>query len=242
MNKQIKMNAGFLRYIIIGVFSIFLLNSCKKGNADLATNPGAGVSYVGIVHASAGSPALDFAFDNNRAGVNYFNYTDRVNYLNVFPGNRNFKVYIKGSPAGNPVKSKDLSFAAGKHYTVFIADTAANMDAVIVRDSTRSALGDSLRLRFANMSPDAPALDLYEKGNPTPIATNISYKTAGNFFSFPSKANVVFEIRQNGQTALLATADAVNLYRGYAYTVWCGGYKNGSDAAGTRIRLETFSH
>jgi len=241
MNRTSILRFSILRNILWGIAVVLLLNSCKKGDNDYPGN-NTGVSYVGLVHASAGATALDFAFDNNRAGVNYFNYTDRINYLNVYPGTRNFNVYNKNAGISNPNFTKSINFIAGKYYTIFLADTASKMDAVVVRDSTRAAIGDSVRLRFSNMSPDAPALDLYVKGNVTPIASNITYKSAGAFFSYPSEGNVVFEIRKNGQSTLLATADAVNLYRGNVYTVWTGGYTGGSDAAGTRIRLEIFSH
>ncbi|MFT4095307.1 MAG: DUF4397 domain-containing protein [Niabella sp.] len=220
----------------------FAISSCSKLDDDYSNSGDlTDAAAVGIVHASAGSPSLDVALDDNRLGLNYFNYTDRVSYFRAYTGTRNFNVYAAGYLT-SVLYTKSLVFEAGKYYTVFIVDTASKMDAVLVRDSSGAAGQDSVRLRFANMSPDAPALDLYIKGNATPIATNITAKTAGNFFSYPSAANVVFEIRRTGQSVLLATADAMNLYKGNFYTIWCGGYINGSDAAGTGLRIDAFIH
>ncbi|MEE6186908.1 DUF4397 domain-containing protein [Niabella digestorum] len=236
MRKMFKINSISITLL---ASAVLVMASCNKDD-DHYYLPEA--AAVGVVHASAGLPALDVALDNNRLGVNYFNYTDRVDYFRAYTGNRVFKVYHASAPSSSPIFTKNLTFEAGKYYSVFITDTAANMDAVVLRDSTRAAGKDSVRLRFANMSPDAPGLDLYVKGNNTPIATNITYKTASQFFSYPSAGNVIFEVRRNGQTALLATLDPINLYKGRIYTVWTGGYINGNAEDGTRIRLEAFAH
>jgi len=231
------------RSLVIAAFAAVALVSCKK--SDLNGNyDGPPPASVGIVHASAGVPALDVAFDNNRLGVTYFNYTDRIDYLPVRPGNRNFRIYGASTSTTTPIFSKDLNFEAPKSYTVFITDTASKMDAVLIRDSSRAAGPDSVRVRFANMSPDAPALDLYVKDNPTPVATNITYKKAGEFFSYKATANIVFEIRATGQNTLLATCEPFNLSKVNSnyYTIWSGGYVNGNQAAGTRIALDWFAH
>lgn len=230
---------NFNQFAALAAITI-LVASCIKSDSDYQNLPDA--AAVGIVHASAGVPALDAALDNNRLGVNYFNYTDRIDYFRAYTGKRILKIYNAGAPSANPLYTKELTFEKGKYYTVFVTDTASNMDAVSLRDSTRAAGTDSVRLRFANMSPDAPGIDLYVKGQASPIITNITYKTASNFISYISEANVIFEIRRSGQSTLLATLDPINLYRGNIYTIWCGGYINGNEAAGTRIRLEAFAH
>lgn len=241
------MNYNFLQFsprsLAIVAFATIVLASCKKSDAD-PNYDGTVPASVGIVHASAGVPALDIAFDNSRLGVTTFNYTDRVDYLPVKPGNRNFRVYGAWTSTATPLFSKDLNFEAPKSYTVFITDTASKMDAVSLRDSSRAAGPDSVRVRFANMSPDAPALDLYVKDNPTPVATNITYKKAGEFFSYKVTANIVFELRATGQSTLLATSEPFNLSKVNSnfYTIWSGGYINGNQAAGTRINLDWFAH
>ncbi|GAB3428645.1 DUF4397 domain-containing protein [Niabella aquatica] len=234
---RIKPLQGFT----VAVLAALALASCSKSDSgsDYPVNQ---FAQVEIIHAAAGAPALDVSFDNNRLGVTTFNFTDRIDYLRATPGNRNFKVFSAWAASSTPLFTKDLAFEAGKHYSVFIVDTASKMDVVLLRDSSRAAGTDSVRLRFANMSPDAPALDLYVKDNPTPIATNITYKTAGNFFSYKSGVNVVFQIRATGQSTLLATSDPVNLVNSRIYTVWNGGYINGNETAGTRIRISSFTH
>lgn len=235
MFKPFKFN-----HIAVFASIAILVASCSKMDSDYQDLPDA--AAVGVVHASAGSQAFEIKFDQNPLKLWTFNFTDRVDYVPAYTGKRSFKVYNADATSDDPIFTKELTFEAGKYYTVFITDTASKIDAVSLRDSTRAAGTDSVRLRFANMSPDAPGLDLYVQGNEVPVATNITYKTASNFFSHLSEANVVFEIRRTGQSALLATLLPMNLYRGNIYTIWCGGYINGNEAAGTRIRLEAFAH
>ncbi len=241
------MNYNFLHFsprnLAAVAFAALVFVSCKKSDLD-GNYDGTIPASVGIVHASAGVPALDIAFDNSRLGVTTFNYTDRVDYLPVKPGNRNFRIYGAWTSTATPIFSKNLVFENEKSYTVFITDTASKMDAVLVRDSTRAAGPDSVRIRFANMSPDAPALDLYVKDNPTPIATNITYKKAGEFFSHKDAENIQFEVRRTGQNTLLATSEPIRLVKRNSnfYTIWSGGYVSGNQAAGTRITVDWFAH
>lgn len=228
--------------VMITALAVLTLISCSKGDEGPYYDSVSQFAQVEIVHAAAGAPALDVSFDDNRLGVTTFNFTDRIDYLRATPGNRIFKVFNAGTAGSTSLFTKDLKFEAGKHYSVFIVDTAAKMDVVSLRDSSRAAGRDSVRLRFANMSPDAPALDLYVKGDPIPVATNIAYKTAGNFFSYPVGVNVVFEVRGTGQSTPLATSDPVNLVNSKIYTIWNGGYINGSGSTGTSIRVSSFTH
>ncbi|WP_460762893.1 DUF4397 domain-containing protein [Niabella terrae] len=237
------MKTNILFSAILGTSLLIGLGSCSKmldnPDYDNTLNDAAAVS---VVHASPGLSTLDVALDDNRLGVNYFNYTDRVDYFRAYPGSRKFKVFHASAASSNPVFSKDLNFEVGKYYSVFIVDTAAKMDAVSVRDSTRAAGRDSVRLRLVNMSPDAPGLDLYVKGETTPIVSNITYKKAGNFISFLSAGNLVFEIKRTGTNQLLATSETMNLYEGFIYTLWTGGYIGGNEAKGTRIKLDAYRH
>ena len=218
------------------------LGACSKSDLNGDYISITELAQVEIVHASAGTGPLDIAFDNNRLGVSTFNFTDRVDYLRATPGNRNFKVFLASSSSGTPFFDKDIQMDQDRHYTIFIADTASKMDAVVIRDSSRAAGNDSVRIRFANISPDAPALDLYVKGDPTPVATNITYKSAGDFLSYKSGLNVVFEIRKTGESEVIATSDPYALVNSKIYTIWSAGYVNGNAAAGTNLRVSRFSH
>lgn len=221
--------------------SMVFFASCLKNNDSYKDSEN--VSAIEVINASSGSTSLDVALDGNRLYANYFNFGNRINYFRAFTGTRNFKVFNNNlGNSSTAIFSKDIVLNNGKYYSAFIVDTAAKMDVIVLKDSTRGAGRDSVRIRFANMSPDAPAIDLYANGAETPIVTNISYKTASEFISFPSKANVIFDIKPTGKNTLLATLEPINLFDGYVYTIWAGGYVSGSSAEGKQIKLKSFSH
>lgn len=224
------------------ILGLLAFASCSKSDSR---NPGyisAPFAQVEIAHAVPGISVLDAAFDQNRLGVKTFVFTDRIDYLRVSPGQRNLKVFNASAATSNQIFAKDLNFEAGKFYSLFIVDTASKMDIVSLKDSSRSAGPDSVRIRFANMSPDAPGLDLYVQGSSTPLATNVTYKNAGDFLSFKAALNVRFEIKRTGQPEVLAMSDAYNLVSGKIYTIWSGGYINGSEAGKTKIVASAFTH
>ena len=221
------------------VLSMVFFASCIKSKDVYNDNAAA----IEVINASSGATSLDVALDNNRLYANYFNFGNRINYFRAYTGTRNFKVF--NTNYGNnatPIFTKDFVLEKNKYYSAFIVDTASKMDVVLLRDSTNAAGRDSVRIRFANMSPDAPGLDIYANGGNTPIITNISYKAASEFINFPSKANVIFDIKPTGQTTLLATLDPLKLEVGGIYTIWAGGYVSGSSAEGKQIRLKSIFH
>ncbi len=221
---------------------LLTLASCSKSDSRYNNDISAPFAQVEIAHAVPGSSVLDAAFDQNRLGVKTFTFTDRVDYLRVTPGQRSVKVFDATVATANQLFAKDLNFEAGKFYSLFIVDTASKMDIVSLKDSSRSAGPDSVRIRFANMSPDAPGLDLYVQGVATPIATNITYKNAGEFMSYKTALNVRFEVKRTGQSELLATSDPYNLVNGKIYSIWSGGYISGSSANKTKISVSAFTH
>ena len=229
-----------LNFAVAGLLllGVSVLSSCSKA-LDTPQYPQSGVAYVSVVHASPRSGALDFAFDNNRVNLNFFNYTDRVNYVNAFAGTRGFYVYPKG--ASNALISKNISLTPGKNYTIFIADTLSKRDAVLIRDSSRAPGADSVRIRLVNMSPDAGNLDLYLEDGSTPIVTNVPYKSAAEFVSLKAANTVALEVRPTGQLAAIAKSATINLVTGNFYTIWTAGFKSiTTDDA--RLRVETFWH
>ncbi len=243
--KTVKKTTNrFQNKFAVAAWLMIALTACKKSNSVDNDNvmKYKRVAEVEIVHGSAGTPALDVAFDDNKLGVNTFNYTDRINYMWVTSGSRKFRVFDATTQSASPIFSKDMTFETGKHYTAFIVDTASKMDVVLIKDSSRAPGVDSARIRFVNLTPDAPALDLYVKGRTEPIATNITYKKAGEFFSYRAALNLVFEIKQAGQSTLLATSNPISLARGKIYSIWSGGYLNGNTNDGTKAIISSFTH
>ncbi|ANH81582.1 hypothetical protein A8C56_11885 [Niabella ginsenosidivorans] len=225
---------------LVSYFLLLLVSisftSCLKDHDKYWDNPDLQNSAaVSVVNGAPVSLPLDFQFNGTQRFLfQDFSYTYRTTYLPVMAGNRTFYVYNRGEK--DSLFAKNLSFEVRKRYSIFIVDTLRKMDAVLVRDSVMYPTGDSVYLRFANMSPDAGALDLYIQGNNTPIATKVPYKGVSLFKSQKSAGNVVFEVRPTGSTHVLATSDeGENLYTGNQYTIWTSGFKSMNTTNGKLI-------
>lgn len=237
------------RFLTVSISLLFIvaMASCKKGDLssgglkgpDGAAGSTGNVAFVSVVHAAPQTGSLQFAFNNNRVNIDIFNFTDRVNYLNAFSGQRRFAAFLKGS--SDTLVAKNITLQQNKNYTVFITDVPGKTDAVLVRDSSRAPGADSVRIRFANMSPDLGSLDLYVGGSSTPSATNIAFKTAGDFVSFKAANNVTLEVRRSGSKDAFLQLKGINLVSGNYYTVWSTGLGSLPNSE-AKSRLTIFWH
>ncbi len=216
--KMMQTKPRAFSFSLLAVLTLFTLASCLKEETPTP------IAYLNVVHASATTPALDFSLDQNRKDYNNFVYKTYTGYINAFPGNRLFKAYRKGE--SNAIVSATIQLLEDASYSLFVVDTGSKAETVLVRDSSRSASGDSVRVRFANMSPDVDALDFYIQGQATPLATNVPYKQAGNFFSLKAASDVILEVKRSGHPEILATSEKKNLLAGNFYTIFTSGYSS----------------
>ncbi|AHF17419.1 DUF4397 domain-containing protein [Niabella soli] len=235
MKKDTLVGSSFLLLIVIS------LSSCLKNHDNYWNNPDIqNTSLVSVINGAPLSMPLDIQFNGTqRWYLNDFNYTYRTSYTPAYSGDRKFYVFNRGK--SDTLVAKAITLGELKRYSIFIVDTLSKMDAVLVRDSVMTPGADSVLVRFANMSPDAGAIDLYIQGQSGPVARGISYKNVSTFSGLKSAGNVVFEARAAGTGTVLATSDAKNLYSGYQYTIWTTGFKSMNTTNGKLI-VEAIRH
>jgi hypothetical protein len=214
---------------------LFVMTGCSKSaQYPTSTTNISSVAMVSVVHASPEMSAIDIAFDNNRLNLSFFNYADRVDYFKVYSGNRKFSVFREKNYEA--LFAKNMYLIPEKYYTIFIVDTLSKMDAVLLQDSSRAPGTDSVRIRFANMSPDLNSVDLYAQGFTAPIATKMNYKSASDFISIKAANDVVFTIRTSGTNSTIAASDKINLITGNFYTIWIAGFMaSGANASTLKV-------
>ncbi|SDD35723.1 protein of unknown function [Niabella drilacis] len=223
------------------LLTIMFLSSCLKDRDNYYDSPEfQNAAAVSIINGAPLGNPLDIQFQGTQRWLlNEFYYTYRTNYTRVYSGARKLYVFNRGE--SDSLFSKNVTFEERKRYSIFIVDTLSKMDAVLVRDSVMTPKGDSVLLRFANMSPDAGSVDLYIQGNPTPVAQHIGYKNVSTFVSFKSDKDIKFEARAAGSNTVLATSEVKNLYNGNQYTIWTSGFKSMHTTNGKLI-VETMAH
>jgi len=180
-------------------FSFVLLCQCKKEVhlVPLVAQPDS--TYLSITNASPSIsnllfyennqfvpfPDSPFSFGSTTSGSYLINSGNALNpviqqlpYLKIPAG------YVRlGFQSTSPAASFSTSnyFVAGSKYSIFITDSILHGQAQYVLLNDKTIPGDSThgQIRFINLSPDAPALDIYaflDVGpNGTKIFSNCGY-------------------------------------------------------------------
>ena len=128
----------------------------------------------------------------------------------------------------------------GAFFQYAILDPAANPLGVVLSDvlSVLPSTGPEVELRVVHASPDAPAVDVYVQGLPTPVLQNLSYTETSEFLGLAA-GSVVVEVRAAGSAPTSPPAfvsGSLSLSAGQKLTVVAAGLL-GSTAPADQFRL-----
>ncbi|WP_316800690.1 DUF4397 domain-containing protein [Pedobacter frigidisoli] len=211
--------------IICALFAITLfLSACKKDWGDYSDS--VTVAGIGFVHASPGTGALDFIVDNQKANSKDFTYTKDLGYFGAYPGTRLFGVTKKDST--KYLTTSSVALQSGIFYSAFVVDLLPAPKILIVQDDLTAPATGKAKIRFINLSPDAPALDLAIDGTATALVTAKAYKEASTFVSIDPSAGYTFQIKEGN--SVTATLPSTKIEAGKIYTLWAKGLKSATDS------------
>lgn len=205
------------------MLSITLLASCQK-DEDVGTVDLAKVNVINAVVDGGNAkvnvntkviPWGSIADDQVLGGANtlnrlYFVPTGMPAFLKVASASDTSKLWYD--------QQKDLS--TGKMYSLYLSGTPAQVKATfheevnfpkyILRDAGRpTPVTDSLvNIRFVNLSPTGPKVDINIRGNTVNEVNELSYEAFTAFKAYPtprSVRSIVFEIRQSSDKQLIST-------------------------------------
>ncbi|KQS37067.1 DUF4397 domain-containing protein [Pedobacter sp. Leaf194] len=199
------------------------LSACKKdwGDSNSIT-----VAGIGFVHASPGTGALDFIVDNQRANNREFKYTNDLGYFGAYPGTRLFGIAKKDSV--KYLSTTNVNLQSGFFYSAFVIDVLPSPKILVIQDDLTAPATGKAKIRFINLSPDAPALDLAVEGNATALVTGKAYKETSPFISIDPAAAYTFQIKESNNVT--ATLPATKIEAGKIYTLWAKGLKSKTDS------------
>lgn len=213
---QNKLRNSFLVTAILFLTLSLSLSSClKKSGPDSSSI----VSALTVINASPDSPTLEFVLNNQR--VHEFSYPDkRISYFTIFSGSHYARIY----PAGNftsHLYEVGVNLLPGKYYSLFIAGKTDNLTSLAIEDDMSFPESGNARIRFINLSSDAPALD-FKLSTDSVIASNKKFK---EYTSFQ-------EVKAGQYNALIKSniGNSINLplelelKAGEIYTVWARGF------------------
>jgi hypothetical protein len=250
----------------MALVALFVFASCKK-NTGVTNQPyeayGTPANKGQLKVNLAFAYAIDYA--NLRIKLNGAYVSNLLQSRTPFPGGgfntrgSNFALYMSVPLGSNAVSivmprfgtnvdsvvlfSTNVNIADNTPQTLHIADTAANMKSVLVRNNIVGIADGMCRFNFVNLMPNAGAVDLYLNG--LLMRANIPYLGASGAMDIPvginapgfvSGATTTWAVRRTGSTAtsaaLVSFASASGLQSGGALTGFCMGY---SGATGARL-------
>jgi hypothetical protein len=222
----------------IGVAGLLTFSSCQKNNNNQYYSPPA--ALLTVIQASPDEPPLDLLLDNNR--VNYWPiaYGDNIDYFRAFTGKRNVNFYNHGT--GSVILRDTIHLNQNTTYSLFMVNTAASPQILLLTDSLAKPSTGSAGIRFVNLSPDAPAVDLAVTGGAV-LVPNKGFKGYSSFTNISGSASYNLEVRQAGTTTVLATLPNVTLNSSFVYTIWLHGLAastNTTDQLGIGVITNAF--
>lgn len=213
-----KMNL-FSKSIVVrfkGLSSFFLisagllLQSCSKDPAPVPE-----LAYLSITNTSPTPATFNIYVDQTRINTGgAVSFGGSSGYLQMSPGSHNIKFTTASSLES--VFAKNISLEVNTVTSLFLIDKEANMDFLQVKDEIGNLTSTKAFVRFINLSPDAPALDLAIKDGAVVIADK-SYKTSSVFVEIEAKT-YIFEFR-NKTSQTTTTLESTEFKAGKSYTI-----------------------
>jgi hypothetical protein len=204
----------------IGCF-LLSFTSCLKSKNDYTPPP---VGYVTFFQAAPDEQPIDLYFNSNKVNQAPVLYADGIDYFQAFPGLRT--VTINNATSNTKLFSDTVRISPNIAYSLFLVNnTSQQRGLFLLTDSISKPAAGKATLRFINVSPDAPAVDLAVKDSAA-FVTNKGFKGFSSFMPKAGGQTYNFEIRQHGTTTVLATLSGVTLNSGLVYTIWLHGLAN----------------
>ena len=196
------------------------------------------ISGLSVIHASPTTEKLDFFVENKKANSIDFAYTNKIDYLNLISGSRKLSINKKG--IATPVLSETMTLNPSIGYSLFIIDKFETVKFLMLTDDLVKPAAGKAKVRFVNVSPDAPALNLAIAGKTTDLFTNKSFKEYSSFEAIDAAEKVTFNVKNKETDAVETTIADVKIEDGKIYTIWVKGLKSATDD--TKLGVAVFSH
>lgn len=202
------------------------LNGCLKDDDNGLYQ----VSAVRALNAVPGSDQLDIALNESwlnyvpeTDGVEDFAYRDTLAYKRAWPGMRIVRVFESGNASNEGLLAQEsVQFVPGQFYSLYVVGLEEDIELIQTVDDLSEPAAGKAKVRFINLSPDAPALDFGIEGENTFIANDIAFKEAEGFAAVEGGEIRTFNIIEHG------SGDVVHSFEfkpesGRIYTVWVRG-------------------
>lgn len=208
------------------VLGLVTLGSCLKDDDSGVFQ----VSAVRALNAVPGSDQLDIGL--NESWLNYdlqteriedFAYCDTLPYKQAWPGTRVVRVFERGNITNSGLLAQgSVQFVAGQFYSLYVVGLEDDIELMVTGDDLSEPAAGKAKIRFINLSPDAPELDFGIDGVETLIANNIAFKEVEDFSTVDAGEAYRFNIIEHGTGNVVHSFEFTPKSEGI-YTIWVRG-------------------
>lgn len=223
----------FKNVLLMNVFALLLLSSCKKETADTT-----GLSSLAIVNASPDLATYNTYLDGTKVIEAALPFGGVISYATLAAGDHTIKLTAETEISA--LLTKAITLEGSKAYSFFVVDRGADIDGLLISDSPDSYSTEKAFVRFINLSPDAPALDLTLGNDPQNLVGSKSYKEVSGFVEV-EPGTFSFNVKNDAQSAVKASLGDAVLAAGYYYTVMAIGLVT-PDEMGQSFKLQIYTH
>jgi hypothetical protein len=205
MSKRLSRPAAFLAALALASIAV------PVAAADDA--------MVRVLHASPDAPAVDVKVDDANVLTNV-PFKTISEYLAVPGGTYNIKVCATGTDTC--VIDADLTFEAGKMYTVAATNVLASIEAQVLVDAP-APTADKTQVRVVHFSADTPAVDVLTQDGSTKVVENLAYPDATDYLTLEPASYDLKVCATADNTVCPLDPGALELAAGTSYSVFAVG-------------------
>lgn len=225
---------------LAGIGVVFLLAFGLTGCLKTNNTPPPKMTYIYFMHLGVQLPPVDLYFGDTKVTNNYFSFGNvSGSYATIQPGAFDVKFRKGGSDslvAGVPTALYDSLMP----YTLILYNNEQGYgQAAKIDDDFTTTTTEKANYRFFHFSPDAGDVDFYigdTKVEPyRSLADNVYGGLYNDFMPF-NPGSYILTVKEAGTDVVLAkTSTQAELVKGYTYTFYLKGLKDGTGASALSI-------
>ncbi len=180
------------------------------------------LAQIKAVNASSVPSPLNLFLDGTLTVAN-IPYTSVSNYQVVGAGPRTITVEAAATP-GATLLTTTPTLTPATDTSIALYGNAGSLGALVLTDTNVTTLAANAQVRFVNVSPDLPSLDVYANG--TLAAAGLLQNSASSYALLAAIADGTsyqFDFDPAGTTTPVLTLPAVSLTAGGVYTIYVMG-------------------
>lgn len=195
-------------YVVL--FIVVALSSCKKEEETVPDG-----SYIRFINASPTLGTYNVFLNDRMVNTAALPFGGTVSYAAYIFGNHTVK-YTTSSNVQS-VLTKQIVLTGNQIHSAYLIDKDAKLDLLLVVDDASVTSTTKAFVKFINLSPDAPALNLDIKSGVNLIKDK-TYKTGSAFIQVDPKT-YDFDIKDAATGLVKTTLTGVEMVAGRYYTI-----------------------